>query len=98
MCTTLLSHYQKMGNSMAKTKRAPLTPKASKAKKVGKDLIAAKAPDAKPARGQHGSKTQITLSISPKLLERLDEVAQRNYLSRAALLTVWINKCLEQEA
>jgi hypothetical protein len=55
------------------------------------------APDAKPARWQRGNKTQITLSISPELLEQVDAVANRKHLSRAALLTVWINNQLEQE-
>ena len=54
-------------------------------------------PDAKPARWQRGNKTQITLSISPELLEQVDAVAHRRHLSRAALLTVWINDRLEQE-
>ena len=55
------------------------------------------APDAKPVRWQRGNKTQITLSISPELLEQVDAVAHRRHLSRAALLTVWINDRLEQE-
>ena len=38
-------------------------------------------------RWQRGNKTQITLSISPRLLERVDEVAHRKEVSRAALLT-----------
>jgi hypothetical protein len=50
----------------------------------------AKAPDAvKPGRWQRGNKTQITLSIAPELLERLDEVARRKYVSRAALVAMW---------
>jgi hypothetical protein len=58
-----------------------------------------KAPDAKPAgRWQRGTKTQITLSIAPELLDQVDEIAHRKHLSRAALLTVWINDRLELEA
>jgi hypothetical protein len=55
------------------------------------------APDAKATRWQRGNKTQITLSIAPELLEQVDAVASRRHLSRAALLTVWINDRLEQE-
>jgi hypothetical protein len=63
---------------------------------AGESFIA-KAPDAKPARWQRGNKTQFTFSIAPELLERIDEIAHRKHLSRAALLTVWINDRLEQE-
>ncbi len=63
------------------------------------EAFIAKAPDAaKPTRWQRGSKTQITLSIAPELLEQVDEIAHRQHLSRAALLTVWINDRLKQEA
>ena len=61
------------------------------------EAFIAKAPDATPARWQRGNKTQITLSIAPELLEQVDEIARRKHLSRAALLTVWINDRLEQE-
>lgn len=57
------------------------------------------APDAKPAaRWQRGAKTQVTWSLDPELLERLDAVARKRYLSRAALLTVWVREALEREA
>ena len=52
----------------------------------------------KPERCQRGNKTQITLSISPRLLERVDEVARRKEVSRAALLTFWIGDALNREA
>lgn len=42
-------------------------------------------------------RSQVTLSISPELLDQVDEIAQRKHLSRAALLTEWINDQLEQE-
>lgn len=66
---------------------------------VGEAFIA-KAPDAaKPAsRWQRGTRTQITLSIAPELLEQVDAVAHREHLSRASLLTVWINDRLKREA
>jgi hypothetical protein len=51
----------------------------------------ARAADANPARWQRGNKTQIKLSISPELLAQLDEVSRAEHLSRAALLTVFIN-------
>jgi hypothetical protein len=63
----------------------------------GAEFIAA-APDVKPERWQRGNKTQITLSISPRLLERVDEVARRKEVSRAALLTFWIGDALDREA
>jgi hypothetical protein len=50
-----------------------------------------------PPRWQRGTKTQITLSIAPELLDRLDEVAKRKYVSRAALVAMWLNDRLEQE-
>lgn len=56
------------------------------------------APDAKRERWQRGNKTQITVSISPALLDQLDEVAQEQHLSRAALLTVFINDGLKRRS
>jgi chromosome partitioning protein len=62
------------------------------------EAFIAKAADAKPGRWQRGSKTQITLSIAPELLDRVDEVARRKYVSRAALVSLWLNDRLQQEA
>ncbi len=62
------------------------------------EAFIAKAPDGKPPRWQRGNKTQITLSIAPELLQRIDEAAQRKYVSRAALVAMWLNDRLEQEA
>ncbi len=57
------------------------------------------APDAKPvARWQRGAKTQVTWSLDPELLERIDAVARKRYLSRAALLTTWVREGLERDA
>jgi len=70
--------------------------KALKADK-GAEFITA-APDAKPERWQRGNKTQITLSISPRLLDRVDAVARRKEISRAALLTLWIGDGLDRDA
>jgi hypothetical protein len=62
------------------------------------DAFVAAAPDSRAGRWQRGSRTQLTLSIAPELLERVDEIAHRKHLSRSALLTVWINDRLEHEA
>jgi hypothetical protein len=72
-------------------------PRSQPSSKNTESSFIAGAPDAKPSRWQRGNKTQITLSISPELLEQVDAVAHRRHLSRAALLTVWINDRLEQE-
>jgi hypothetical protein len=72
-------------------------PRSQSGAKNAESSFIAGAPDAKPVRWQRGNKTQITLSISPELLEQVDAVAHRRHLSRAALLTVWINDRLEQE-
>lgn len=59
---------------------------------------------AKAEGGQHavrwvrGNRTQVTLSIAPDLLEKVDAVARRENLTRAALLTVWINDQLRRDA
>jgi hypothetical protein len=44
-----------------------------------------------------GSKTQITVTIAPELLKRIDAVARRDSLSRSALFTVWANEALRRE-
>ena len=74
---------------MAITKREP---------KRNVDSFIAAAPDAKPARFLRGHKTQITLTLSPNLLDRVDEVARRKEISRAALFTLWIGDGLAKEA
>jgi hypothetical protein len=40
---------------------------------------------------------EITLSIAPDLMQRVDDIARRENLSRAALLTVWINGALRRD-
>jgi hypothetical protein len=49
-------------------------------------------------RWVRGNRTQITLSIAPELLRRVDAIAQRRHLSRAALLTVWLGEKVQQDA
>jgi hypothetical protein len=51
-----------------------------------------------PARWQRGNRTQITLSIAPRLLERLDAAAREREVSRAALVALWLREKLDQEA
>jgi hypothetical protein len=49
-------------------------------------------------RWVRGNRTQITLSIAPDLLRQVDAIARRENLSRAALLTVWINEQLRRDS
>ena len=77
----------------------PKRPTAKPADTAAAATFIEQAPDAKPAaRWQRGAKTQVTWSLDPELLERLDAVARRRYLSRAALLTVWVQEALERDA
>ena len=77
----------------------PKRPAAKLADTAAAAAFIEQAPDAKPAaRWQRGAKTQVTWSLDPELLERLDTVARRRYLSRAALLTVWVQEALERDA
>jgi hypothetical protein len=55
------------------------------------------APDAKPARWQRGNRTQVTVSLAPELLDRLDEIAARKHLNRSAMLTIWIGEAVARE-
>lgn len=72
-------------------------PKRPEAKPAA-DVFIEQAPDAKPAaRWQRGSKTQITFSVDPDLLERIDAAARRRHINRAALLSLWATEKLAQE-
>jgi hypothetical protein len=62
------------------------------------EAFIAGAPDTKPARWQRGNKTQITFTIAPALVEKLDAAAERRHVSRSALMTMWLVERLEQEA
>lgn len=64
------------------------------------------APDAKPVSGAEpistyekgiakGNKRQISLTISPELLRKVDEVAQRTGQARAAVINMAIFRALE---
>jgi hypothetical protein len=56
------------------------------------------APDAKRQRWQKGTKTQITFTVAPEVVDQLDAVASRRHVSRSALMTMWLVERLEQEA
>lgn len=55
------------------------------------------APDAAPAKGgvRRGTKQQITLTIAPELLAKVDEMAERMGQSRAALINLAIYRTVE---
>lgn len=72
---------------MAITK--PVKPKTT-------DSFISGAPDAKPAGGvRRGTKQQITLTIAPDLLAKVDEMAERMGQSRAALINLAIYRAVE---
>jgi hypothetical protein len=56
------------------------------------------APDAPPqSKGvRRGTKQQITLTIAPELLAKVDEMAERMGQSRAALINLAIYRTIEQ--
>ena len=53
--------------------------------------------DSTTLRAALGNRTQITLSIAPRLLERLDAVARERETSRAALIALWLREKLDEE-
>ena len=54
------------------------------------------APDATRAKGvRRGTKQQITLTIAPELLAKVDEMAERMGQSRAALINLAIYRTVE---
>ena len=55
------------------------------------------APDAKPARWQRNTKTQITFTIAPALGDKLDAAADRHHVSRSALMAMWLGERLAKE-
>jgi hypothetical protein len=66
-------------------------------KPASADDFIAGAPDVKRARWQRGNKTQITFTIAPELVDRLDVAAGRRHVSRSALMTMWLVDRLAQE-
>ena len=71
-------------------------------KRAGKadpgERFIAGAPDARRQRWQKGTKTQITFTVAPELVDQLDAVASRRHVSRSALMTMWLVERLEHEA
>lgn len=66
-------------------------------KPTAEDFIAA-ASDATPQKPRYvrkGKKLQITLTIAQQLLERVDELAERLSLSRAAVINLAIHQGME---
>ena len=53
------------------------------------------APDAKSVGVRKGTKQQITLTISPDLLAKIDEMAEKMGQSRAALINLAIYRFVE---
>jgi hypothetical protein len=53
------------------------------------------APDAQPKGVRRGTKQQITLTIAPDLLAKVDEMADRMGQSRAALINLAIYRTVE---
>ncbi|MDA8381759.1 MAG: ribbon-helix-helix domain-containing protein [Betaproteobacteria bacterium] len=59
------------------------------------DDFMAKAPDAERRGVRKGSKQQISLTISPELLKRVDELAKELGQSRAAIINLAIYRAVE---
>jgi hypothetical protein len=59
------------------------------------DSFISGAPDAKPVGVRRGTKQQITLTIAPDLLAKVDEMAERMGQSRAALINLAIYRAVE---
>ncbi len=55
------------------------------------------APDAAKSRLQRRKKTQITSPISPELLAKIGEAAAKRYVTRVALIAMWLGDRLFQE-
>jgi Ribbon-helix-helix protein, copG family len=74
---------------MAITRPKPKTP----------DEFVAAAPDAPAKKGvRRGKREQITLTLAPELLEKVDALAKRMGQSRAATINLAIFRLIEAEA
>lgn len=62
------------------------------------DTFIAGAPDAEKPKGgvRRGRKQQISLTIAPELLARIDELAAGLSLSRAAVITMALNRAADE--
>ena len=76
--------------------RAPAKPTLEAAPAAREDRFISGAPDAQSqatGRGiRKGKKEQITITVAPEILDRVDEARHKMGLSRAA----WINTCIFQ--
>ena len=72
-------------------------PLPERAKPGDAEQFIAGAPDAKPARWQRGTKTQITFTIAPALVDKIDAAADRHHVSRSGLMTMWLGERLAKE-
>jgi hypothetical protein len=60
------------------------------------EALIGKAEGGKHARWQRGNRTQITLRIAPRLLERLDAVARERETTGAVLIALWLRDKLDE--
>lgn len=61
------------------------------------DTFIAGAPDAEKPKGvRRGRKQQISLTLAPELLARIDELASSLSLSRAAVITLALNRAADE--
>jgi Ribbon-helix-helix protein, copG family len=68
-------------------------------KPQGPDEFVAAAPDAPVRKGvRRGKKEQITLTLTPDMLEKVDALAHRMGQSRAAVINLAIFRLVEAEA
>ena len=65
--------------------------------KTATDTFISAAPDAVRKGVMRGRKEQITLTIAPELLARVDRMAKRMGQSRAALINLFIYRGVEGE-
>jgi hypothetical protein len=55
------------------------------------------APDARPTRRMRGRKAQLTLTLPPELIERIDAAATRHRRSRASMVEVALDEWLRRD-
>lgn len=61
------------------------------------DAFIAGAPDSEKPKGvRRGRKQQISLTVAPELLARIDELAASLSLSRAAVITMALNRAADE--
>jgi hypothetical protein len=55
------------------------------------------APDARPTRRMRGRKAQLTLTLPPDLIARIDAAATRHRRSRASMVEVALDEWLQRD-